>query len=537
MKHNTIYYLLLCWLCFCNACVVKVDNHDNPNNTTNPDPELKNANTVANVFTGYFLYGSNMGWLNNNWRDEDVADILVGNTSKNREGVGVISLRPALYEFYVEQWGYDVRVETFKYYANIGAKENVVFIGDSPCDEHRESKQYVSGVPSESFENLYEPIWVSSDSKTTVNENNYYAVYVYKVVQRYKGQVKFWEIKNEPDLTGDWYHAEAAPGIAGNWWQNDPPPGDLNNWHAPIQSYIRLLRISYEVIKFVDPEAFVCVGGIGYASFLDAILRNTDNPDNGKVTEEYQFKGGAWFDCLSYHCYPMYYVAPGNSYGLARHSDAAVAALMLRQGGLEDVLKKHGYGSDYPTKEIIVTETNISGKQVGNSIGSPEVQRNYLLKAAIIGQKNRISGIYVYGPWDNKEQSATGGDYDYMGLYKPLPNTPSGIVRFNESGIAWRTVSQTLKARRYSQVETAKLALPANIEGAAFHSTQTNDYIYALWAKTAIDLSESASAAYTFPAAIIGVRLNVTSWNGNSSVVNGRTITLSGSPVFIKINE
>ena len=513
-------------------------NHDLEEDPGNPSGEVKNANTVSNIYNGYFLYGSNMGWMNNNWRDEDVADILVGNKSKSIEGVGVNSLRPALYEIFTEQWGYDVRVDAFRHYENIDAKENVVFISDLPCDAHRDRKQYVSGVPSESFENLYEPIWDNGKNGTPVNDNNYYAVYVYNVVKRYKGQVKFWEIKNEPDLTYNSGCAHADPGAPCNWWNNDPPPEDLVNWHAPIQSYVRLLRVSYEVIKSVDPDAFICVGGIGYASFLDAILRNTDNPDKGKVTDKYPYKGGAWFDCLSFHCYPMYYLRSWDNniggFSYFRHSDAAVDALKARQDELEEVLVKHGYGGNYPSKEIIVTETNIPGKQVGENIGSPEAQRNFLVKAAITGQKNRISGIYVYGAWDNVEQNAEGWDYDFMGLYKPLPNTPSGTLRPNESGIAWRTVSRMLKERKYSPSETAKLSLPAGVEGAAFHSTKSNDHIYVLWAKTFADLNETASTSYTFPGA---TRLNVTSWNGNNSVINGRTITLTGSPVFIRIEN
>ena len=531
---NTIHFFLFCFLFLFVACEEKLAEKNGA------EQEIKNANTVANVYNGFFLYGSNMGWLNHNWRDEDVADILVGNPAKNIEGVGVNSLRPALYEFFVEDWGYDVRVDAFKHYDNIGAKENTVFIGDSPSDAHRERKQYVPGVNSESFENLYEPIWDNGENGTPVNDKNFYALYVYEVARRYKGQVKFWEIKNEPDLTYNWYCAGAEPGVACNWWDNDPPPGDLPNWSAPVQSYIRLLRVSYEVIKHVDPEVFICVGGIGYISFLDAILRNTDNPDKGKVTDKYPCKGGAWFDCLSYHCYPMYYLRSWNNsigdFSFFRHSDAAVNAMKVRQDEYMDLLMKYGYGGEFPAKEIIVTETNVPGKQVGDNIGSPEAQRNFLVKAAIIGQKNRLSGIYVYGPWDNYEQNQNGWDYDYMGLYKPLPVTPSGALRVNESGIAWRTVSRMLKERRYDQGETAKLSLPAGIDGAAFHSTKTNDFIYVLWAKTTQDLSEAASASYTFPAAISANRLNVTSWNGNSTDINGKTVNLSGSPVFIRMN-
>ena len=540
MKKTYAHLFFIVLLLFM-ACDKRVRGFDDAEDLEQYLLDAKNANTVAHEYNGYFLFGSNMGWLNDNWLDEDVANILVGNASKNIEGAGVTSLRPALYYFFIQAWGYDIKVNTFKHYYNIGAKDNVVFIGDSPTEEHRERKQYVSGVNSQSFENLYEPIWDNGENDTPVNDKNYYALYVYEVAKRYKGQVRFWEIKNEPDLTYDWYCAGAASGTPCSWWDNDPPPGDLINWYAPVQSYIRLLRVSYEVIKFVDPEAFICVGGVGYASFLDAILRNTDNPDGGKVTNAYPLKGGAWFDCLSFHCYPMYSLrAWDNSIGdfrHFRHSDAAANALKGQLDEHVGVLTKHGYGGDYPAKEIIVTETNVPGKQTGDNIGSPEAQRNYLVKAAVIGQKNRISGIYVYGPWDNVEQNQNGGDYDFMGLYKPLPNTPAGTLRINDSGRAWRTASRMLQERRYSQAETSKLSLPAGIDGGAFHSTKTNDHVYVMWAKTATDLSEAASATFTFPASISASRLNVTSWDGNSSIINGRSITLSGSPVFIKIEN
>jgi len=488
------------------------------------------ANTRVPSFNGYFLYGSNMGWLNHNWQDEDVADLLIGNKSKDWEGVGVNSLRPALYENFVETWGYDVRVHTFKYYFNQGSKYNVVFIGDWPCDLHREKKQYVSGVRSESYENLYEPVWIETENGKKVNENNYYAMYVYQLVQRYKNWVKFWEIKNEPDFTASqcgW----TAPGTACNWWDRDPSPDELYNFHAPVQSYIRMLRVSYEVIKSVDPEAYICVGGIGYASFLDAILRNTDNPDNGKITERYPFTGGAWFDCLSFHIYPMYYVSSG-----FRHSDAVVASVENQTAAHIELLKKYGYGGEFPAKEIIITETNIPSKQIGNSIGSEEAQRNYLMKVAIIGQKLNIRGIYPFGVWDNKEENEYGGEYDFMGFYRPLPNSPSDAqLRLHESGVGWRTTSRLLKERRYDANETQRLNLTSDMNGAAFYSETAQDYMYVLWAKTTSDLNEKASASYFFPVSMDVKEMTIFDWTEKQYLMSGNTVNLNETPLFIKV--
>ena len=190
--------------------------------STSPLQKGDNANTRVNKYNDYFLYGSNMQWLNSNWRDEDIADILIGNESRNWKGVGANSLRAALYEDYVETYGYDFRINTFKYYTRIGAKNNVLFIGDRPSAKHREKKRHVSGAPSSMFENMYEPIW--KEDGTSVNENNYYAIYVYKLAVRFKDYVKFWEVKNEPDFTYSANCGNAGPGEKCNWWDNDPMP-------------------------------------------------------------------------------------------------------------------------------------------------------------------------------------------------------------------------------------------------------------------------------------------------------------------------
>ena len=57
-----------------------------PDNPGKPPQEESTANIKTHTFDGYFLFGSNMGWLNNNWRDEDIADILVGNSAKKKDG-------------------------------------------------------------------------------------------------------------------------------------------------------------------------------------------------------------------------------------------------------------------------------------------------------------------------------------------------------------------------------------------------------------------------------------------------------------------
>jgi hypothetical protein len=495
-----------------------------------------NANSRSNVLDGSFLYGSNMGWYGNNWSDEQVADILVGNPAKGVEGVGVNSLRPALYEYFLEEWGYDVRTETFRYYQTIGARNNTAFIG-YPSDEHRENRFYCEQNQSGMFANLYEPIWDNGENGTPVNDRNTYALYVYKTVTRYHNQVKFWEVWNEPDFTTG-PNGDKESGEERNWWDNDPDPCDLYAFYAPIQSYIRLLRISYEVIKSVDPEAFVCVGGIGYASFLDAVLRNTDNPDKGKVTAEYPQKGGAWFDCVSFHIYPMYYLREWNNdignFDYYRTSDRAVQAIVDRKASFQELIRKYGYGSDYPDKSFIITETNIPSKPFDDMIGSDEAQRNFLIKAAVACQKAGIGALYVYGVADEPlaDQSHV---YTVMGLYEAIPEMPYN-VKVKDSGIAWRTVSRQLGDRKFDKERTQALNLPPEINGGAFYASSTDDYVYALWA-VAVGDNERRKADYVFPESWKVKEINGRQWNETGFSLQGNKIELTESPVFVQITK
>lgn len=241
------------------------------------------------------------------------------------------------------------------------------------------------------FRNMYEPIWDNGANGTLVNEKNVFALYVYKTALAYGETVRFWEIFNEPDYTSTdkgWQ----SPDELDSWWKRNPAPCELSNLLAPIEHYIRALRIAYEVIKFVDPNDFVCVGGIGYESFLDAILRNTDNPDRGEVNSTYPLKGGAYFDVLSYHSYPMYETREYSEgkWIPMRHSDKAVEVFIDSKNRKEKVLFDHGYdGGKFPKKRVIVTETNVPRKAFDNFIGSVKAQYNYLSKIILIGQKSR----------------------------------------------------------------------------------------------------------------------------------------------------
>jgi hypothetical protein len=362
--------------------------------------------------------------------------------------------------------------------------------------------------------------------------------------------VKFWEIINEPDLDGGAYGYK-LPGDPGNWWDNNPTPPELLNLRAPVFNYIRAMRIVYEVIKYVDPTAYVSMGGVGYASFLDVMLRNTDNPVDGSVTSDYPVTGGAYFDCVSFHYYPMYdlsYYDSNNQLQYLRYSDAAADHYIARKNLLASTLYHRGYNdTTYPKKIFICTENNVSRKAFDQFIGGDDVQRNYDIKAAIASQLNDIKQLYIFSIGDNTDLANATGPFDVVGFYQnlngkgPGPDANDTIgpysQQYNNSGIAYKTFSDVLSGYKIDTQRTAAMQLPAAVRGAAFRNLSGN-YEYVLWAATTTDNSEVASATYSFPAAMnVPPQLNLRNWDysqtNTTSLVSSQNIALTGAPSLV----
>lgn len=497
------------------------------------------ANDQVTPYDGHFRLGSNMGAYSN-WTDDDLANIAVGNPNLNLKGAGVRSLRPALPENFLEFFGYDIRESTFQHYASIDAQDNVAFIG-YPSDDHRDPQSYCPNIQSSLFANLYTDIWDGGANGTPVNDENYYALYLYKMVNIYKDEVKFWEIWNEPDFdfSANGWKPKGEPG---NWYENIPDPCDYQ-LRAPIFHYIRMLRISYEVIKFVDPTAYIAVGGLGFPSFLDLILRHTDNPDQGLVTTDYPLHGGAYFDVLSYHSYPhfdgslRYWSNDINGFVHLRHSDAATNGVINKKYEFQEVLNQYGYnGVDYPTKEWIITESNIPRLTFGEYIGSPEAQRNFLIKTYVACQQNEIAQFHLYTMADAQTEADATNEFDVMGWYKKIEGTTPYQQQPNPVAIAGRTTTQLIYQKTYDPTETQKMQLPDNIGGGAFKASD-GQYTYVLWAKTDTDRSEVATANYSFPANMNVNWLNQKEWDysvsGNNTPTSATGLVLTGSPIFL----
>ena len=253
--------------------------------TVDPGKNLGAYITTPDPSTLEYRLGNGLGYIGNGWDDAKMSNLsrLAGNDGQRKK----------LPEQHFQNWGFGIELGDAQTNTKLGILDVVGYLA-TPTKAHSSNKTDNSELCYP--DNLYEPIWLEDGS---VNPNNYWANYVYKTVQIYKDHIKIWETWNEPDYTRNYNEV-------GKWSTEPPNPKDLVHWYGTIFEYIRLLRITYEVAKSVDPECWVATGGLGYSSFLDAIMRYTDNPKDGTVTEEYPAYGGAYFDCDVYHQYLQY---------------------------------------------------------------------------------------------------------------------------------------------------------------------------------------------------------------------------------------
>ena len=517
---------------FLNTYEIRLPNDPAPAST---------ANDVIHPYDGYFRPGTNMGYYGQQWRDEMLADISSGNPIEEVPGVGVKALRPSLPESFLERFGYDFRVQAFEHYQNLGNEDNTLIIG-FPSPEHREQVNHCPSFQSEMFAGMYEDIWDNGENGTPVNDDNYFALYLYNTATLYKDYVKFWEIWNEPGFDFTNIRGFLPPGQPGNWWENDPDPCDYK-LRAPIQYMVRMLRISHEVIKSVDEEAFITFSGIGFPSFLDAVLRNTDNPNGGAVSANYPMTGGAYFDVVGFHSYPNIdgsLRSFDNNLGgfvFNRHSDAAANGILKSQADFQNVLDSYGYnGNTYPEKHWIITEANIPRRAFNGGLGGEDVQVNYVIKALVKSKVADLLQLHMFKIAEEESLEAASDEFQAMGLYEAIDDVNPYAQKITDQGIAFKTASDQLFLSDYDATRTAALGLSADVDGAAFVDPDGN-YTYVLWAKTTTDLSEQASASYSFPPAISTGDLYVKQWDfsstGDLTMSDGQNIALTAKPIFL----
>jgi hypothetical protein len=509
-----------------------------------------NANTQAPpAFTGTFRIGMNLGTPTPNFSTDEALATLAFNA-------GARTIRPQLPQSFVKQWGYNIRVAAFNHYKiTLGMQDITCMIGMDASSDVRATDTYTCGSSTKQsvlFKDMYLPIWDGGLNGTPYNDLNPYAAYLYNVVNTYKSYIKFWEVWNEPglDYASKGWRLPGDP--AGNWWDTNPDPCDYK-MQAPIFHYIRLLRISYEIVKYLDPTAYVGPSSCGYPSFLDALLRNTDNPVDGSVTTAYPLKGGAYFDVVCHHAYPHFDGSvkrpsniPPTFQTYSRHTDMAADGLDWVLNNFETVYNNRGYnGVTFPKKKWILTECNIPRESFSPNVfgevhnfGSDEVQRNYWPKVWVRAVKTGVLQIHPFALIDRKAISETSNyEFDKMGMYR-LGAVNGDPTTKTDGAVSLNTTTLQLSNKTYDATKTAAMNLPSTVNGAAFADGSGN-FTYIIWAKTTTDRSEVASATYSFPTALNIGTMTKRAWDNSltntTTTISSQSITLTGSPIFLNV--
>lgn len=463
---------------------------------------------------------------------------------------GAKAMRIGMTEEIAELFGYDILRNLFEHYKQEGMDEHTVILS-GPIDWHRDTAFHCPQARSALFRNLYTPIWDGGANGTPYNENNYFAAYVYKMVSLYRPYVRYWEVWNEPgfDVTGA--RGWLPPNQPGNWWANGPAPCDYI-LHAPIQHYVRTLRIAWEVVKTLQPEGRVLCSGVGYASFVSALMRYTDNPDGGKRTAAYPHDATAYFDAFGFHSYPhfdgsvRFWDNSCQCMRNTRHSDGAVQGTQRTFVGYYDSLRvayQRGGGSGSLLNKIWnLSEGNVPAKSflfgADTLLGGVEMQRNFTIKNLVQLAKNNVNQYGYFQIFNRKTLAAATEPFEVMGLYE-VPAALGTSPPITQAGIAYATTSQHLH-----QMVTDSVTYPAGVGGGSFwaiknlpNGGQQRVRLWVLWAQTQQDKSELANITYTFPAGTFSPNMVVRQWNfsqtGAFTPLTTPTLQLTGTPVFI----
>ena len=463
-----------------------------------------------------YRLGNGLGYVGNGWDD--------GRMSNLSSLAGYDGQRKKLPENHLDYWGYGIEVDDCKTNTKLGILDVIGYLA-TPTNAHSSN---ATTNPELCYpDNLYEPIWLDDGN---VNPLNYWANYIYKVVTAYKDYIKIWETWNEPDYTRNYNNV-------GKWKTSPPDPADLEHWHGTIFQYIRLLRITYEVAKKVDPDCFVATGGLGYPEFLDAILRYTDNPDEGKVTDEYPAFGGAYFDCDAYHQYPQYGVTDietGEAYN-DNGSDSLAKKVVILKKNHEYTIKQYGFdGKVYPKKIYVNTETGVSSEEKSGSVGGDLVRRNWILKLALYCIEYDVKQHHML------VLTGGSGDYDNLGKYVSIEEGFKQLKSSSKGRLALQKIK--LGKFEFDESETRKFreSLPANVTGIALRRKIGKEegedyygYMYSVWVYCEKEeIKEEKEIQLD-----IGDSLKV-DWLGNEeNLNNNEKFSVTSTPTFLLLRE
>jgi hypothetical protein len=130
------------------------------------------------------------------------------------------------------------------------------------------------------------PAWARAENnafRDLVPPDDYadYGDFVYAVVSRYKGRIRYYQIWNEPNLVREW--------------------GNVN-----AQDYVELLKVAYTRAKEADPDCVILAGALSATIELDARQWGKGINDFVYLQQMYDAGAAPYFDIVSVQGYGLY---------------------------------------------------------------------------------------------------------------------------------------------------------------------------------------------------------------------------------------
>lgn len=354
------------------------------------------------------------------------------------------------------------------------------------------------GIPQDrqngnSIHGLHAPIFADGTDDPVagkaLNPDNGWAVFVAQTVNRYRPSgllaqtggiprgagISVWEIWNEPDF---------------NLF-----------WQAGANDYARLLKVSYLVIKLIDPQATVVFGGLLYPTsdnFFAQVLE--------VISKDPMRQAHKWFmDVVGIHSY----ADPWRSGWLALFSQQT-----MRYYGIQRPIWLTETGvpvwNDYPGP---TWQTNVP------NYATLEQQAWYFIQSASLAWADGVDKVFLHQLYDDCGDQAAGTNFpphngnlcvdgrqchgDAHGIYR----NPSSAICFSQHpqagtprplGEAFRMMAEIFGTEPFQPASTRRV-YNSQFAVIPFDRPQTNERVIVMWNRggdaNTVDLMATAGAA------------------------------------------
>lgn len=349
---------------------------------------------------------------------------------------------------------FDTKASTL---AGMGEKTQAM-VCDTPSWASSNGTQY--GVPNGLSASIFADGTDVYKPGVSVNRANKFASYMYDMVTRYKGKIAYWQVWNEPDFPS----GDLGTGTTGS-------NGATRYWDGSVQQYVRLLKVAYTLVHGIDPAAKVTLGGLGYESYLGAII------DNG---------GAPYFDVVDFHAY-------GTDKTTSNGVLNTAWGFLGRYNALKGMLKTKG-----------VTGKTFSCSETGFTANNQPEQANYVAKVFATGLAQGDVEMVQWAVFTNPG--------------------------FNNIGII-DSSTLSVKTQGYSAYSVATAQLKGCTPTGALTGTGVQGYTFRRpdGKSLAVAWSTSTSASLALPFQASSA-LNV---QGKALATPGSTVSLSTSPIYV----